>query len=94
MSKQSNKLGLRFFFNLIRWFDAEASVESSGGDNPHRINWLRCMPFIFIHIACIGAIWTGWSVTALIACLFFFWLRMFAITAFYHRLFCGNHLCL
>lgn len=87
MSTPSNKFGLRFFYNLVRWFDSEAELESTASDNPHRIDWLRCLPFIFIHVACIGAIWTGWSVTALVACLFFFWLRMFAITAFYHRLF-------
>lgn len=87
MSHQSNKLGLRLFYNLVRWFDSEAHVESPSRDNPHHINWLRCMPFIFIHVACIAVIWTGWSATALVACLFFFWLRMFAITAFYHRLF-------
>ncbi len=87
MSTNSNNLALRFFNNFICWFDSEAVVESSSSDNPHRINLLRCMPFIFIHIACIGVIWTGWSATALIACLLFYWLRMFAITAFYHRLF-------
>jgi len=86
MSTPPNKAKVGLLNNLICWVDAEAGIGSSNS-NPHHINWLRCMPFIFIHVASIGAIWTGWSVTALVACLFFFWLRMFAITAFYHRLF-------
>ena len=79
--------GIRLVHNLIRWFDAEAPLNSQTEYAPHRINWLRCLPFIFIHVGCIGVIWTGVSPAAVLACLFLFWLRMFAITAFYHRLF-------
>ncbi|MFT7184738.1 MAG: stearoyl-CoA desaturase (delta-9 desaturase) [Pseudohongiellaceae bacterium] len=70
---------------LLAWIDADAvSIDDS---NPKHINWLRCVPFIFLHVACLGVFWVGWSPAAIIACLGFFWLRMFAITAFYHRLF-------
>jgi stearoyl-CoA desaturase (delta-9 desaturase) len=79
--------GIRPLYNLIRWFDSEAPVRAESDRDPYSINWLRCLPFIFIHLGCFAVIWTGISTTAILACLFFFWLRMFAITAFYHRLF-------
>lgn len=43
--------------------------------------------FLAIHLGCIGAFWTGWSTVAIFACIFFYVVRMFAITAGYHRLF-------
>jgi stearoyl-CoA desaturase (delta-9 desaturase) len=75
------------FSSLLAWVDADAYTSDVDDSNPHHINWLRCIPFLFLHLACLGIIWVGWSPIALIACLGFFWLRMFAITAFYHRLF-------
>lgn len=74
---------------MVRWVDSEAEAPSINTDPQaqHKINWLRCIPFLVVHLACFGVIWTGWSATALWFCLGFFWLRMFAVTAFYHRLF-------
>lgn len=43
--------------------------------------------FILIHLGCILAFWTGVSPIALYMCAFFYVLRMFAITAGYHRYF-------
>ena len=45
------------------------------------------IPFVLVHLACFGAIWTGvsWAMVAL--CLGLYVLRMFAITAGYHRYF-------
>lgn len=74
--------------NIVRWIDADSGNQSTSESvTPYKINWVRCAPFLFIHVASIGVIWTGWSATALVACLLLFWIRMFAITAFYHRLF-------
>lgn len=75
----------RLLDNIVRWFDSEAIIESSGSDK--HINWVRCIPFFAIHLGCLGALWTGVSTAAIIMCLAMFWLRMFAITAFYHRYF-------
>ncbi len=90
--EQDKNMLLVVWANITRWFDSEAldpAVELNNGENAdsRKINWVRCIPFVILHIACIGVIWTGWSVTALVVCLFLFWLRMFAITAFYHRFF-------
>ena len=94
INNSANPKQSTFLSSIVRWFDSEVgglpdsneSLQGDQGKDPKRINWLRCMPFIIVHLACFGVIWTGWSVAALLVCLGLFWLRMFAITAFYHRL--------
>ena len=82
----------RFVLAIIRWFDADAGAldTASGTDGKNRdkeIDWVRCIPFLIVHLGCLGVFWVGWSATAIWVCLIAFWLRMFAITAFYHRFF-------
>ncbi len=45
------------------------------------------IPFVLVHIACLGAIWTGVSASALALGIALYWLRIFAIGAGYHRYF-------
>src|SRR4029450_12003852 len=45
------------------------------------------IPFILVHVACIGAIWSGITWEALTICFALYWLRIFAIGAGYHRYF-------
>jgi stearoyl-CoA desaturase (delta-9 desaturase) len=45
------------------------------------------LPIAFIHAMCFGVLWTGWSLTAIGVAIGLYWIRMFAITAFYHRYF-------
>jgi stearoyl-CoA desaturase (Delta-9 desaturase) len=52
-----------------------------------RIAWLRSLPFIGVHLACLGAFWTGVSWQALALCAALYVIRMFGITAGYHRYF-------
>ena len=42
---------------------------------------------VLVHLACFAAIWTGVSTEALILCAVLYSVRMFAITAGYHRYF-------
>ncbi|MCO4821617.1 MAG: acyl-CoA desaturase [Flavobacteriaceae bacterium] len=67
---------------LIKWFDNESNKELKEG-----IDWLRIIPFIFIHLMCFAVIWVGVSTTAVVICFLSYIIRMFAITAFYHRYF-------
>jgi stearoyl-CoA desaturase (delta-9 desaturase) len=69
---------------LLRWFDSYAEDRSQADD---RIDWLRVLPFLGMHLACLGVIWVGVSATALAVAAALYVLRMFAITAFYHRYF-------
>lgn len=46
-----------------------------------------CIQFLCLHLTCLLAILTGVSVVAVVTCLALYVLRMFAITAGFHRLF-------
>ena len=71
---------------LRQWFDSDAApAPDRGGDD--RIDWLRALPFIGMHLACLGVLWVGVSATALWVAVALYALRMFAITGFYHRYF-------
>jgi stearoyl-CoA desaturase (Delta-9 desaturase) len=69
---------------LRRWFDT--SVDA-GDASCERIDWLRVLPFIGMHVGCLGVLWVGvsWFAAGVAAALYA--LRMFAITGFYHRYF-------
>ena len=79
-----------FFSSILRWFDSDFDVQDllSGQDvNAKKIDWFRAVPFVFLHVACLGALWTGWSPVALAVCAALYFIRMFAITGIYHRYF-------
>jgi stearoyl-CoA desaturase (delta-9 desaturase) len=70
----------------MSWWDASAvaEVDPAGGD---RVDWLRCIPFVAIHLGCLAVFWVGFSWTALAVAAGLYIARMFAITGFYHRYF-------
>ena len=70
---------------LRRWFDSHS--HAFGNAEPAGVDWLRCLPFLAMHLAVLGVFWTGWSVAALAVGAASFLIRMFAITGFYHRYF-------
>jgi stearoyl-CoA desaturase (delta-9 desaturase) len=49
------------------------------------IDWVKSTPFLGVHIACLAAFWTGVSWKVLALCLAMYLVRMFGITAGYHR---------
>jgi stearoyl-CoA desaturase (Delta-9 desaturase) len=73
------------FAKLLSWFDS--SNISSIENNSEAIDWLRVIPFILMHLACLLVFFVGWSPIVLWVAVFSYLLRMFAITAFYHRYF-------
>ena len=74
---------------FVQWIDAEHGVSSlvTHGSDADRINWLRCLPFLLLHLACIAVWWVGWSGFAICTAVGLYILRMFAITGIYHRYF-------
>ncbi len=62
-------------------------LSPSGTENADGVDWIRVLPFIGIHAACLGVLWTGWSPVAVGMAVALYVLRMFAITGFYHRYF-------
>lgn len=69
---------------LVSWFDTSVVDAES---NDRSIDWLRTLPFIGMHVACLGVIWVGWSPFAIATAAFLYALRLLAITGFYHRYF-------
>lgn len=72
---------------VVRWFDSWSGLEGMASDASRRIDWLRCVPFIVIHLVCLAVLWVGWSWTAVGMAAALYVVRMFALTAFYHRYF-------
>jgi stearoyl-CoA desaturase (delta-9 desaturase) len=69
---------------LAAWFDNAAGVAEG---EPERIDWLRVVPFIGLHVACVAVLWVGASAVAVGVAVALYAVRMFAVTAFYHRYF-------
>lgn len=74
---------------IISWFDNQAveTQTTAAEGNWSDIDWVRVIPFILLHVACIGVFWVGFSWFALCFAIALYVLRMFAITGFYHRYF-------
>ncbi|MCZ6486314.1 MAG: acyl-CoA desaturase [Acidobacteria bacterium] len=72
---------------VSRWFDSSVSdgpvLESEFKD----IDWVRGIPFLGLHLMCLGVIWVGWSWIAVLVAVLLYFIRMFAVTGFYHRYF-------
>ena len=79
-------MSTRLVVALRRWVDSSAEGDQPRGD-PRGIDWPRVIPFVALHLGCLGVIWTSWSPFAAGLAAALFVVRMFAITAFYHRYF-------
>lgn len=59
-----------------------------GGQDDHiDIIYPSAVPFVLVHLACFGAIWSGINWQAVIMGVVLYWGRIFAIGAGYHRYF-------
>ena len=78
-----------FFRSLIRWFDADHIPEGVEAlqSSPKKVDWLRSIPFIILHLVCFAVIWVGASPIAVWTAVGLYFFRMFAITGFLHRYF-------
>ena len=72
---------------LRRWFDTSAPQAATDPLLDDRIDWLRALPFLGMHLACLAVFWVGVSPIAIVVALVLYAARMFAITGFYHRYF-------
>jgi stearoyl-CoA desaturase (delta-9 desaturase) len=76
--------------SLMSWFDSSSQAAAGAdqvGQTEDQIDWLRALPFFAVHAGCLGVIWVGVSLTALLVAGAAYAIRMFAITGFYHRYF-------
>ncbi len=56
-------------------------------ESEHSSKLSRWMPFFFLHLLALSVLVSGFSLEALILCAVLYFVRMFAITGFYHRYF-------
>src|SRR5689334_11506194 len=65
---------------------ATASAPPSPPDR--RLHWVQSIPFFLVHVVAIaGAIWVGFSWKLLLLAAVVYYMRMFGVTAGYHRYF-------
>ncbi|MBE0437878.1 MAG: acyl-CoA desaturase, partial [Methylomicrobium sp.] len=70
---------------FFSWFDSSrVKIKDTESE---KVDWLRVSPFILVHVACLLVFVVGWSPIVIVVALFSYFIRMFAITAFYHRYF-------
>src|SRR5688572_26538335 len=63
-------------------------AQSVARDPELRVRWIGTLPFWGVHVAAvIGVVWVGFSWTGVALCVASYYLRMFGITAGYHRYF-------
>src|SRR4051812_25020752 len=83
------------FSDIYKWLDNDAgqktisdeAADPAKSGAAKKINLIRLTPFWLMHLACFGAFWTGFSWTALTVAVALYFVRMFAITGWYHRYF-------
>jgi stearoyl-CoA desaturase (delta-9 desaturase) len=75
--------------SFIQWFDADYRDPAAAAKirDVDRVNWLRCLPFVLLHLGCLAVFFVGWSWTAICSAIALYLVRMFAITGIYHRYF-------
>jgi len=79
------------FAHILGFFDTHHGADPAmdTDQTQGRPDWLRVLPFLIIHVACllvfVPAI--GYSAVAIWFAVAWYWIRMFAITGIYHRYF-------
>jgi stearoyl-CoA desaturase (delta-9 desaturase) len=63
------------------------NADAHAADAHDDIMYPSTLPFIVLHLGCFAAFWTGITWQAVAIGVTLYWLRMFAITAGYHRYF-------
>jgi stearoyl-CoA desaturase (delta-9 desaturase) len=79
----------RAFGSLVQWIDSDYSLEAPEviRARPDGVNFVRAIPFIVLHLGCLGVIWTGWSWFAVGTAAILYFVRMFFVTGIFHRYF-------
>ena len=75
----------RLWLCINSFLDSDAL--DTQNDSSEKIDVVRILPFILMHLSVLFVLWCGFSWAALVLCAFSYVIRMFAITAFYHRYF-------
>ena len=74
---------------VTQWFDSDYCPDGAEKmrNEPDKVDWVRVMPFVVLHLGCFGILWVGVSAFAAWAAVFLYFIRMFAVTGIHHRYF-------
>ena len=73
--------------SVVRWFDSWAEDPRDAAADPRRPDLVRVVPFVLLHVGGLLVFAFGWSPAALAVAGALYLVRMFSVTAFYHRYF-------
>jgi stearoyl-CoA desaturase (Delta-9 desaturase) len=82
-----DKSGRGLIGTLVGWLVTPAKPADGADQQSERLDWARALPFWAIHLACLLVFFVGWSWLAVSIAVFLYALRVFTLTAFYHRYF-------
>ena len=77
----------RVFSSIAAWFDHNRLPEARETLDSDAVEWPRAIPFVALHAALLAVPFVGISVTAVVICALSYFVRMFAITGWFHRYF-------
>lgn len=74
---------------VVQWVDSDYVPEGAETlrSEEDKVDWVRCIPFIVLHLGCLGIVWAGHSATAVSVALALYFVRMFFVTGIIHRYF-------
>lgn len=74
-------------FSLSKWVCPPPETFNEPLGSGGRVEWFRCLPYVLIHLITVLAFFYPVTISCLVVALVSYSLRMFSITAFYHRYF-------
>ena len=74
-------------FSISKWVCPPPEITTEPDDLSNKVEWFRCLPFIFIHVLAVSAFFYPVTLYCILLAVASYSLRMFTITAFYHRYF-------
>jgi stearoyl-CoA desaturase (delta-9 desaturase) len=83
-AKHKTSIALRFWWWLVNDPRRQPVLTSAERE---QLDWLRIVPFVGIHLGCLLVVYVGVSTAAVVVATGLYLLRMFFVTAFYHRYF-------
>jgi len=74
-------------FSISKWVCPPPEITIEPDDLSNKVEWFRCLPFIVIHLLAVSAFFYPVTSYCVLLAVASYSLRMFTITAFYHRYF-------
>ena len=73
--------------SILKWICPPPETFEEPSQEDGKVEWFRCLPYVLIHLACLSAFFFPVTLPCILIALLSYGVRMFAITAFYHRYF-------